>query len=436
MIRIKNISILTFEEGKPEIKVGDILIKDDLIKEVRFGTDNGADCTPGDAEYVIDGKNRLAIPGLVNAHTHAYMTLFRNCADDVAFDEWLFKRISPLEDAMLPEDAYIGTKLAHIEMLRTGTTSYVDMHMTPGLCAKAVKESGIRAVLTRGLVGPTRDDEGAVRRLSEAKQEFEQWNDNNLLRFMLAPHAPYTCGPDFLRKIAEEAVALGLGINIHLAEGQNEINNLREQYGQTPIEYADAAGIFEVPCIAAHCVYLSDGDYDILRDKKVSVALNPASNMKLANGFAPVPLMLERGVRLCIGTDGAASNNTLNMFREMALTGLIHKGTTKNPETAPAAEIIKMATVNGAAAIGMSECLGQIKEGYKADICILNLDMPQFCPRSNLVSALTYSCNGSEVETVIIDGKIVMEKREIKTIDEEKVYYEVNKIADRYGINK
>lgn len=436
MILFKNIRALIRKEGVLSVEKVDIVTSGDRIVRISAPGDEGdrndAELTP---DRIIDGDGRLAMPGLINTHTHAYMTLFRNVADDVPFTTWLFDRVSPLEDNMTEEDAYWGTKLANLEMIRTGTTAYVDMHMNPHVNAKAARESGIRAVLTRGLVGTDRHDEGGLRRLNEFREEYDRWNDNNMTGFMLAPHAPYTCGPDYIRFIAEQAKEMKLGIHIHLAEGRTEMENLRKDHNMTAIEYADAAGVFEVPCLAAHCVHLSESDMDILRDKKVTVAANPASNMKLANGFSDVPAMLRRGIRVTLGTDGAASNNTLNLFREMALEGLIHKGRLEDPESVSAREILDMVTVNGAAAIGRADDLGELAVGKKADIAIINLQNPGMNPYNDIISSLVYSSSGYEVETVMVDGKILMENGEYKTIDAERVYYEVGQRIRRIGGN-
>ena len=428
--KLESIKALFFEGEKTVIKECDIYVTDDRIKKIHFPEDEGSVFLTVD--YVIDGRNKLVIPGLINAHTHAYMTMFRNIADDVPFTTWLFDTISPLEDAMTPEESYYGTLLGNIEMLRTGTTSYVDMYITPDVNAKAAKESGMRAVLTRGIVGSEFNDEGGMRRVNESLHDLECWCDGDLRTVMLAPHAPYSCNGEFLRQLCGMAKDKGLGLNMHLAEGITEVQGVRDKYNMTPIEYADSMGVFDVRAIAAHCVYLEDGDYDILRNKGVSVAINPISNAKLANGFSNVPMMLQKGVNVAIGTDGAASNNTLNLFREMTFEAMIHKGLLKDAIGVPADKILRMATVNGAKALGRENELGEIKEGYKADLTIIDLKNPNLMPNNNLVSALVYSANGSEVDTVMVNGKILMEKKELKTIDEERVYFEMEKIGKRY----
>ncbi|MBO7354156.1 MAG: amidohydrolase [Lachnospiraceae bacterium] len=429
VIKLENIKALMYEEGKAVIRDADIYIKDDRI--FKIDTTLKAQDAPK-ADKVIDGKDRLAIPGLINAHTHAYMTMFRNIADDVPFTAWLFDTIEPLEDAMTPEESYYGTLLANMEMIRTGTTSYVDMYIYPDVNARAAKESGLRACFTRGIVGSEYNDEGGMRRVNEALHDLETWCDGDLRFAMLGPHAPYSCSGDFLKHVVEIAKERGLGLNMHVAEGQTEVNMCREKYNMTPVEYVDSMGVFDVHSIAAHCVYLEDGDYDILKAKNVNVAINPFSNAKLANGFSPVPKMLDAGLNICIGTDGAASNNTLNMFREMTFEAMIHKGLLKEATAVSAEDVIRFATLGGAAALGRAGELGELREGYKADIAIIDLKVPQLQPNNNLISALIYSANGSEVDTVIVNGKILMEHKVLTTIDEERVYFEMKKIGERY----
>lgn len=433
MTKLEQIKALMMENGQFVVKEADIYLRDDRIDKIVLCSENSE--IPAGYEkpdHVISGRNRLAIPGLINSHTHAYMTMFRNIADDVPFTTWLFDTIEPLEDAMTPEESYYGTLLGNIEMIRTGTTSYIDMYISPDVNAKAVKESGLRACLSRGIVGSVRNDEGGMRRINESIHDMETWCDGDRLSMMLAPHAPYSCNGDFLKQVCELAKERNMAINMHLAEGMAEIQGVREKYNMTPIEYAESMGVFDVRSVAAHCVYLEEQDYDILKAKGVNVAINPISNAKLANGFSPVVKMLEKGLNVCIGTDGAASNNTLNMFREMTFEAMIHKGLHKNAEAVSAQNVLKMATLGGARAMGREGDIGIIAEGAKADISIIDLRSPNLMPNNNIISSLVYSANGSEVETVIADGKILMENRELKTIDEERVYYEMEKIGARY----
>lgn len=387
------------------------------------------------AEKIIEGKDRLAIPGLINCHTHSYMSFMRNVADDLSFMDWLFGTIDPIEQKMTDEDTYWGACLAIIEMMKSGTTCFNDMQMNIHQTTRAVKESGMRAVICRGLVG-SGDDEGGQMRLRQAFEERDAARDCDRLSFMLGPHAPYTCDEGYMRIVSEEAKKNHMRIHVHLSESESEIQQIKEKYGCSPIEMAERNGLFEVPAVAAHCVQITESDMEILKAKGVSVVTNPASNMKLGNGFAPVPEMLEKGINVCIGTDGAASNNSLNLFHEMSLLALIHKGVKKTPQCISAAQNFRIATINGAKALGLSEEIGSLEVGKKADIAILNLNTPSLTPRNNLLAGLSYSANGSEVETVIIDGKITMENRRVLTMDEEVVYEKVNAIITRMGLDK
>lgn len=387
------------------------------------------------AEKIIEGKDRLAIPGLVNCHTHSYMSFMRNVADDLSFMDWLFGTIDPIEQKMTDEDTYWGACLAIIEMMKSGTTCFNDMQMNIHQTTRAVKESGMRAVICRGLVG-SGDDEGGQMRLRQAFEERDAAKDCDRLSFMLGPHAPYTCDEGYMRIVSEEARKNHMRIHVHLSESESEIQQIKERYGCSPIEMAERNGLFDVPAIAAHCVQITESDMEILKAKGVSVVTNPASNMKLGNGFAPVPEMLQKGINVCIGTDGAASNNSLNLFHEMSLLALIHKGVKRTPQCISAAQNFRIATINGAKALGLSEEIGSLEVGKKADIAILNLNTPSLTPRNNLLAGLSYSANGSEVETVIIDGRITMENRRVLTMDEEAVYERVNEIITRMGLDK
>ena len=381
------------------------------------------------ADTVIDGKDRLVIPGLINSHSHTYMSVMRNCADDLSFTDWLFNTIDPIEGRMENEDAYWGSLLSQMEMIKTGTTAFNDQQMHIHMTTKAVAESGMRAVIGRGLVGNEADRND--RRIREALEELEDAALTDRLSFRLNPHAPYSCQGDYLKMVVEIAKEKGLGIHIHLAEGQAESDNMLKDHNCTPTEYLRDAGVFDVPVIAAHCIRVSDSDIAILKEKGVNVVTNPISNAKLGNGVAPVPKLLAAGVNVCLGTDGAASNNAQNMIREMSVEALIHKAVNGDPQCVGAKEIFKMATVNGAKALGLDDITGTIEKGKRADLAILRLDVPSMFPNNNPIAALCYSANGSETDTVIIDGKIVMEHGEMKTIDEERVYHEIKRICDR-----
>ena len=414
---------------------------EDVIQETSIYIEGDKIAAIGDApegfteDKVIDGKDKLVIPGLINCHTHSYMSFMRNVADDLSFMDWLFGTIDPIEQQMTDEDTYWGANLAIIEMMKSGTTCFNDMQMNIHQTTRAVKESGMRAVICRGLVGSGNDEAGQMR-LRQAYEERDAARDCDRLTFRLGPHAPYTCDDAFLKIVAEEAKKENMGIHVHLSESVSEIEQIQEKYGCTPIALAEKCGIFDVPAIAAHCVQVTEEDMDILVRKTVSVVTNPASNMKLGNGFAPIGRMLEKGINVCLGTDGAASNNCLNMFHELSLLTLIHKGTGKTPQCVSAKEGFRIATINGARALGLEKEIGSIEVGKKADLAILDLNTPSLIPRNNLIAGLSYSANGSEVDTVIINGKITMENRRILTMNEQLVYRKIQQIIERMGLDK
>ncbi len=428
-IVLKNILALLPDGDRDVIRETDIYIEGSRIASIGKKPEGFSE------DKVIDGKDRLAIPGLVNCHTHSYMSFMRNVADDLSFMDWLFGSIDPIEQQMTDEDTYWGACLAIIEMMKSGTTCFNDMQMNIHQTTRAVKESGMRAVISRGLVGSGNDEAGQMR-LKQAYEERDAAADCDRLTFMLGPHAPYTCDDGFMRIVSGEAKKNNMRIHVHLSESESEIEQIREKYHCTPIEMAEKNGLFDVPAVAAHCVQITEGDMDILKRRNVSVVTNPASNMKLGNGFAPVPEMLEKGINVCIGTDGAASNNSLNLFHEMSLLALIHKGVKRTPQCISAGETIRIATINGAKALGLENEIGSLEKGKKADIAILNLNTASLTPRNNLIAGLSYSANGSEVETVIIDGKLTMEDRKILTMDEELVYKKINEIIVRMGLDK
>ena len=409
-IVIKNVHIL----GQEREKRTDVYITGDHIASI------GKEPASFLKDEEIDGSHKFLMPGLINCHTHAYMTLMRNYADDLPFHEWLFGRILPMEDELTPEDAYWGTLLGMAEMIRSGTTTFVDMHMFPRMVVKACASSGMRALLTRGLVGSDRHDEGGKMRIEQALDEMEYGKSIGApCMFGLGPHAIYTCGEDFLRYVTELAHEKGLLIDC-LAE-----------HGMTPAEYAASLGMTDGPAIFAHCVYLGENDFGILANPNVSVATNPASNMKLANGFAPVPRMLKEGIRVALGTDGAGSNNNLNLFTEMHLLTLAHKGNLCDSLVLSAEETVRIATKNGAAAIGRED-LGSVEPGKTADLVLIDENAPSMIPNYNRMAAVAYSANGSEVSDVLIGGRIVMRDRQLMTIDEERVHYEVERVASRF----
>lgn len=443
-ILIKGGLALLFDGQTFNVEFKDILVEGNEISKIAEpGGISESELKDQDLK-VINAEGKLVMPGLINAHTHAYMSLFRNYADDRDFWDWL-AAVQKVEEDMTEEDCYWGTLLNAIEMIKTGTTCFVDMniktakkgHTTGPLssCSGAANDAGMRAVITRGLSGNANDEDSLVK-FGRVLDEIETFKGNDRVRFWFGPHAPYSCMADYLQKLTNAAKEHGAGITIHLSESTGEVENMLKEHGVTPIKYVADLGVFDVPVIAAHCVQANMDDIKLMKEKGVSVAMNPKSNMKLGNGFMPAEEFLNAGVNLCLGTDGCGSNNTQNLFAEMNAAALIYKGDKQKAECISAEDVLKFATVNGAKAIGMEGKLGILKEGALADIILLNLNEPEFYPMNNLVSALVYSATGREVETVIIDGNLVMEENKLLTIDSKEVYAECEKIAERLNMRK
>lgn len=405
----------------------DILINDNHSERIT------GDKIDGECE-VIDASGHLVMPGLINTHTHAYMTIHPNYADDLVLFDCL-DRVQRVEDGMTEADVYWTTLLAIIEMIKSGTTCFVDMTIKSArektgplsATAGAEAEAGFRVVISRGLAGVA-DSEESHMKFGQAVREMELFADESRLRFIHDPHAPFSCMADYLQKLTASCKARGIGQTIHLSESQAEVDGIAKEHGATPNQYVDSLGVFDVPCIVAHSVYVTDRDIRIMAKRGASVALCPRINMKLGNGFAPAKKMLEAGVNICLGTDGCGSNNSLNMFAEMAVAGLVYKGAERKAQCVDVADVLRMATVNGAKAIGREDELGVLREGVIADLILVNLDEPQFIPENNIISGLVYAFKGSEVDTVLVDGRVLMKNGKLTTIDEHMVYEQVRKI--------
>ena len=361
---------------------------------------------------VIDCRDKVVMPGLVNTHCHVAMTLQRSSADDIALMEWLNDHIWPFESHQTADDIELGARLGVVEMLLGGVTSFVDMYWHEASVFEAVDGLGMRALLTAS---------GMDSNMDECERDLERLLDkcagHRRIRAGVSPHAAYSCSPDTLRRARRLCERYGLPMTMHISETQDEQRMVAERYGKTPVGLAEELGLFDVPMIAAHCIYMSDSDMATFVRHGVSVAHNPSSNMKISSGIAPIAKMRESGIRCTIATDGPCSNNDLDMWEEMRNASFLQKVATMNPLTMPAYDILKMATADGAAAIGYAGELGIIAEGALADVIVVDMLKPHIYPLHNVVANLVYCAKASDVETVIIDGEIAVENRCIDGVD-------------------
>lgn len=381
------------------------------------------------ADRVIDGSGLLVMPGLVNTHGHAAMSLFRGYADDLPLMEWLERKIWPVEEKLHSDDVYWGAMLSIAEMLKGGTTTFADMYFFMDRVAEAVAESGIRAVLARGLIGVSAS---AGEALADAERFAREWHgrENGRVTVHLGPHAPYTCPPDFMRRVMDAAARTGLPMHIHLAETAGEVERSLAEHGCSPVQLMDRLGLFQYPVTAAHCVHLDDADIAALAAGGAGVAHNPGSNLKLGSGIAPAVRLLEAGVKVGLGTDGAGSNNNLDLLEEMRLAALLPKGLSRNPTRMPAADALKMATAGGAAALFLAG-VGRLREGWRADIVAFNTGAPHLNPLFDPAAQVVYAAASSDVSLVMVDGRILVEGGRLTGLDEERITAEASRRAYR-----
>ena len=417
---IKNVEL----QENEQYVIRHILITDNLISDITATLPENINF-----DVIIDGSNKFATPGLVNTHTHAAMTLFRSYADDMFLMDWLENKIWPAEANLTAEDVYWGTLLSIGEMLKSGTTCFADMYFFMDEVAKAVEVSGIRACLARGLAGVAPNSDKS---LIEAKEFCLKWNGaaNGRITTMLGPHAPYTCPPEYIKEVVKVAKEINSEIHIHLSETKYEVDTCLEKFGKTPIAHMDSLGLLDLGVLAAHCVHVTPEDIQLMKAKNVRVAHNPQSNLKLASGIAPVAQMLEAGLIVGLGTDGASSNNNLDLLEEVRLAALLHKVRENNPKVIPATTALEMGTILGAQALKLEQ-VGKLATGYKADIVLYDMNKLTWSPKHDRNSLLVYSANSSDVHTVLVDGKVLVDAGRLTTIDEQQVIDEVS----RRGLN-
>lgn len=384
------------------------------------------------AAETVNGSGLLFMPGLINTHGHAAMSLLRGLADDLKLQDWLENHMWPMEGKFTGDDVYWGTSLAAAEMILSGTTTFVDMYDHMDRVAEVVEQSGMRASLTRGVIGLCPPDVQTAK-LNDAIGFARDWHGkaDGRIQVMMSPHAPYTCPPDYIERIVAAAHDLGLPLHTHMSETAAEVAQNVKDYGVRPVEHLDRLGFFSRPSLVAHAVHLTDEEIALLAERGVAVSHNPVSNLKLASGVARVPELLRAGVTVSLGTDSAASNNNLDLFEEVRLAALLHKGVTGDPTAVPAAEALRMGTVYGAKSIGLDGTTGMLKPGMRADLIALDIRKPHFVPATDYVSHLVYSASGADVAHVWADGKQLLKSRELLTLDVERIRFEAQKSFGR-----
>jgi 5-methylthioadenosine/S-adenosylhomocysteine deaminase len=397
---------------------GFILIKDSKI--IDLGTMKKLktqDYKNLEAKETINAKNHIVFPGMINAHGHFAMTLFRGLADDLPLKKWLEEYIWPIEANLSPDDCFIGTQLAAIEMIQGGTTAACDMYFNENRTLDALEEIGFRGILGYGLLDFNNEEKRAGE--FETAKNLLNYIDKNgkLCTPIISPHAPYTCSPELLIQAKEMAKKNNLPLQIHLAETEKEVKDFESTHKKSPTQYLYDIDFLNEKLVAAHCVWLNQNDMKLLKEKEVKIAHNPSSNMKLGSGVLKYQQLVDNNITIALGTDGASSNNNLSMFGELRLASLLHKGVNTNPQILPASEALQLATINGAKALSQAQNIGSLEIGKKADIAILDFNAPNTWPPHNPYSLIAYAATDYNVKTTIINGEIVMKDRQLLTID-------------------
>jgi 5-methylthioadenosine/S-adenosylhomocysteine deaminase len=429
-IIIEHAQVLTMDSNHTIFHNASVVIKQGRIVDIGFSDSIALKYI---ASRIIDGKNKLVMPGLVNTHTHVPMNLFRGYSDDQPLHDWLYKYIFPLEKKYVnAHSVRLGAQLAMIEMLKSGTTMFNDMYYYEDEVAKAAKEIGMRGIVCEGLISfPVPNARDYKEGIAYIEKLIKKWKGDSLITVGVSVHSPYTCSSQLIKDAWALANKYKIPFNIHLAETKWEVDSIMKTFHCTPVQYLQKLGALSENVIAAHCVHLSDEDIAILAKTKTGVAHNPECNMKICSGVAPVPAMIKKGVKVGLGTDGAASNNNLDMFQAMYTASLLHKLSSNDPTAMNAQQVVDMATINGAKVLGMDKLIGSLEKGKAADIIIIDLKRPEVYPLyNNIYSSIVYSMNSSAVNTVIINGKVVMDNRKILNIDEDKLLDDVQNLAD------
>lgn len=425
-ILIRGVMVLPRPEG-PLLPKADV-----IIEGRRYAAVLTLEDSQGPFDLVLEGEGRLLLPGLVNAHTHLAMTLFRGLAQDRPLMQWLTEEVWPREKRLSGEVVRWFSLLGLAEMLKGGTTAFADMYFFMEEVGEAVEQAGVRALLSYGVIAPT--PERMESELKKAEEFAREWNGRaeGRIRAALSPHAPYTCGPEVWRKAVALARELRIPIHTHLAETKEEVARVRAEHGRSPVEWLEELGVFGVPVLAAHCVHLSEKDMEILAAHGVHAVHCPTSNLKLACGMAPVAEMLRAGVNVCLGTDGPGSSGDLNLVEEMRLAALLAKVRTGDPQALSAREALSLATWRGAAALGWGKELGTIEVGRRADGILIRLDKVHLFPDHDLVANVVYAGQAADVEAVFVDGRFLLRGGQLQTLDEEEILSRCGELAKKF----
>jgi 5-methylthioadenosine/S-adenosylhomocysteine deaminase len=423
--------VVTMDADNSVIEHGAVAVKDGAIVAVGTAEDIRAGYQ---ADRTVAGERRVLMPGLVNGHTHTAMVLFRGMADDLDLMTWLQTYIFPMEGRYVdPDFIKVGSELACWEMIQSGTTSFVDMYFYPEVIAGVVETCGLRAVIAAPMIDfPSPGFEGWDDSFAAGVKFVEDWQGRHpRITPALAPHAPYTVSREHLVAVTAKAKELGAPISIHIAEDRAEVKTVDERYGITSVRLMQEVGMTDVTTIAAHVVWPTEADMDILSGSSVGAIHNPTSNLKTAAGIAPIPALLDAGVKVGLATDGAASNNNLDMWQELHLAALLHKGSGGDPTAIPAGTALHIATSGGAGAVGLGDVTGSLTAGKRADMIQVSLESLSLAPLYDVMSHLVYATSSRDVVTSIVDGKLLMEDRKMLMVDEEALRARVEAIADK-----
>lgn len=429
---IKNALIVTMNPAMEIYQPGAVAIKGDTIMAV--GPEKELLPSGTEVREILDVQGGVVLPGLINTHTHAAMTLFRGLADDLPLDDWLNNHIFPAERKLSAQWVYWGTLLACAEMILSGTTTFCDMYLFEAQAAKAAQEAGMRALVGEALYDFPSPNYGSIEKGFEyTRRLIRDFEDDPLISVAVELHSPSICCPDLLQKAGYLSEEREVPLIIHLAETSKERDLIQGRYGTSPVGLLERLGLLGSRLIAVHCVALSEGDLEALEKARVKVAHCPESNMKLASGVAPVVAMLKKGILVGLGTNGCASNNNLDLFQEMDTAAKLHKVDLLDPTVMDAQTVLRMATIEGAKVLQMDRITGSLEKGKKADLIVLGLKKPHLTPLYNLYSQLVYAAKGSDVNQVIIGGKRVLKDRRLMTLDVRSIFEKARDFAGKIG---